>query len=166
MTTKTYLPLIGSGPAIVPQGDEAASELFGFLTHHPEQRRPTLTWHDLLSRVAHYRCTDMAERDYFDHVDPEGRGPNWHVRDFGYKLPAYYHPSDDINTIESIAAYGSPRDVWTVLLNSESHRIHLLGLNSFYAAQTMCGIGHAYVEGSRWGHYYSIISCPPEEPSA
>lgn len=162
MTVATFLPVIGNGPVIVPQADEPERELFAFMKEHPEQKRLMLTWHGTLAAVAYYRCREMATRDFFSHVDPEGKGPNFWAEYHDYKLPAHYLPSDDFNCIESIAAYGSPSDVWAVLMDSEGHRTHLLGLNDFFAAQTNIGVGYFEMEGSRWGKYYSVISAPPE----
>lgn len=36
---------------------------------------PALRWDDALARIARAHSEDMAARRYFEHVDPEGRGP-------------------------------------------------------------------------------------------
>jgi len=40
--------------------------------HRVEAGCPPLRWHEPTARVAEAHSTDMARRDYFDHVTPEG----------------------------------------------------------------------------------------------
>lgn len=134
------------------------------LALHPDQRRAKVECHPILAQVARERAKDMAERDYFGHVNPDGKGPNYLVRAAGYALPSWYPRADDANNIESIAAgYSTPADVWAGWMNSSGHRMHLLGQHSFYAAQTQVGIGYYYKAGSRYGHYWVVLSAPPPD---
>ncbi len=124
-----------------------------------EQKRPTLVCNAILAQVARARAQDMADRNYFGHVNPDGYGPNYLVVAAGYTLPDFYSQSLNSNNIESIAAgYASSEDTWDALLNSEHHRTHVLGLDSFYAEQTDIGIGYVSVDNSEYVRYWVIIT--------
>ncbi len=45
---------------------------------------PALRWEDALSRIARYHSQDMATRNYFDHVSPEGETFSDRYKKFGY----------------------------------------------------------------------------------
>ena len=158
-----YLPLIVYSPAA--SGCQLTAEeqqVLNLLKEHPEQARRTITCHPLLETVASARAQDMAERDYFDHVNPDGYGPNYLVNAAGYPLPGYYPLQENSNSIESIAGgYSSADEMWEGLLNSPAHRMHVLGQHQFYAEQVEVGIGHVYVSDSDFGHYWVIISAKP-----
>src|SRR5262249_18449068 len=49
--------------------------------------RPALKWNDILAKVAEEKALDMANRDYFGHVTPEGLGINIQIHEAGYSLP-------------------------------------------------------------------------------
>ncbi len=88
------------------------------------------------------RARDMATRGYFNHVNPDGYGPNYLVRAAGYKLPDWYDKSDTANNVESIGGgYTGAHAVFQAWLSSEYHRIHVLGTVGFYAEQEEIGIG-------------------------
>src|SRR5687767_12039102 len=74
------------------------------LTNAYDQHRPFVPVDPILPRVARARAIDLARRNYFDHVNPDGHGPNYLVRQAGYSLPATYDQSARGNKIESIAA--------------------------------------------------------------
>ena len=46
-------------------------------------KRSKLNWNKQLAEVAVYRAKDMAKRSYFDHVSPEGYGPNYFMEEAG-----------------------------------------------------------------------------------
>ncbi len=48
--------------------------------------RTKLNWNDKLAKAAEYRAYDMANRNYFDHSNPEGIGPNFYIQKAGYDL--------------------------------------------------------------------------------
>lgn len=140
--------------------------LLNLLANASGQKRPFVKVDPVLSQVARARAADMANRNYFGHTDPDGRGPNWHVQRAGYKLPASYGTSTSANYIESIGAgQTSASSVWSEWMGSSGHRTHLLASDSFYAAQTSVGIGYVNDSGSRYGHYWVVITAPPQ-PSA
>lgn len=162
MREQLFLPAIGKGPVLPPGMEDKESQFFKLMKNEKGQRRASMEWNYQLALAAQYRAADMGKRDYFSHVDPDGKGPNWWVNKFEYKLPSNYLTHDDANYIESIAAYGTVLEMWDILMKSDSHRTHLLGLDDTYAKQTSIGIGYAYFENSKYLHYYVIISCPPE----
>ncbi len=45
---------------------------------------PALSWEDALSRIARYHSEDMAARNYFNHVSPEGETFSDRYEMFGY----------------------------------------------------------------------------------
>ncbi len=45
---------------------------------------PALDWEDALNRIARYHSEDMATRDYFNHVSPEGETFSDRYKKFGY----------------------------------------------------------------------------------
>lgn len=49
-------------------------------------KQTRLVWNDQLAKVAEERAKDMARRNYFDHTDPSGYGPNYHINKAGYYL--------------------------------------------------------------------------------
>ena len=149
-----------AAPSHQPNAQE--SGLAELLRTHPQQSRAAFTYNPILARVARERAADMAARGYFGHTNPDGLGPNALVRQAGYVLPSYYGTEPTANNIESIAAGPStPEAVLQLLLNSEAHRTHILGLHEFYAAQVEYGIGYVAAPGTKYGHYWVILTAQP-----
>ena len=48
--------------------------------------RDALVWNDILARVAEEKALDMATRNYFGHVTPDGLGMNIKMHEAGYAL--------------------------------------------------------------------------------
>lgn len=160
-----YLPSIhGNGPVGAFEPNAIESELIRLVQSHPEQQRPIMALNTLMCQVARAKALDMALRGYEDHTDPDGHGPNWRLRQAGYRLPSFYGKDLDDNNVESLqwAGDGDLSDAWPKWLLSEGHKIHILGQNKFYAVQHNFGMGFADVEGSRMRYYYCFISAPPE----
>jgi uncharacterized protein YkwD len=165
-----HLPLIkGSGDPSAPTGQDDATDydlaLARLIATHAEQsgacRARVLTWHTTLARVARARANDMATRGYFSHTDPDGLGPNAHVRAAGYALPDWYGQEPAANNVESIGAgYATAADAFAGWLASPAHRTHILGLIDFYCQQTNFGIGYAFRADSPLKHYWCYISAP------
>lgn len=132
--------------------------LAALMKQHPGQRHPSLTYNAILARVARQRAYDMGQRNYFNHVNPEGIGPNYLVTRAGYVLPDFYGKDRTSNSIESIVAGNeTAEEAWDNWMDSSGHREHLLGLTRFYAEQTEYGVGHAFVPESRYKHYWVVI---------
>lgn len=124
------------------------------------QQRDFLEFDPILSEVARARAADMAKRNYFAHINPDGHGANYLVRQAGYVLPSNY-PGDG-NNIESIAAGGSTAAVtWSDWMGSSDHKMHLLGEIDFFAQQTSYGVGYYADPNSAYGYYWVVITAPP-----
>ena len=99
----------------------------------PGQERPALHLDPILSRIARERAEDMAARNYFAHVNPDGWAANALVLDAGYILPSAWGTELTKNYIESIAAGESDAaDTWADWMASQPHRTHLLAQIPFY----------------------------------
>lgn len=117
-------------------------ELFKLIKNHPEQKRKTLTCNEILCQVARNKAIDMVENGYVGHVDPDGYGMNFYVRQAGYELPGMYEKHDTANNIESLGvSYYTPESVFLGLMNSPMHKQHIMGLISFFEDQINIGIG-------------------------
>ncbi len=107
----------------------------------------------------------MANRGYFDHVNPDGAGPNSLLRSAGYPLPDYYDQSAPGNNVESIAAGFATADAtWEGWVNSPHHRSHVLAEEPFFTEQTEYGIGYYYDPNSYYHHYWVILTALPDAP--
>lgn len=138
------------------------AEFARILVSSEDQRRTRLERNAVLDSVARARARDMAARNYFEHVTPEGWGPNALVEAAGYTLPAEYDRRRTGNDIEAAAAgYGTARHAWSWFMRSRLHRAHLLGLDARGVAQTEFGIGYAWRPQSRYGHYWVVLIARP-----
>ena len=135
-------------PAVPPCGLGGLEfAFFDLLRRDPRQRRKTMVCEERLTALARVRATDLLVRNYVSHVNPDGYGPNYLARQAGIKLPDNYGRGDKDNQIESLAA-GTLDPVYLLELfyNSSAHRTHLWGLNSFFAGQTLAGVGYARLD--------------------
>ena len=105
----------------------------------------------LLKLVAIDHSQDMACRDFFDHINPDGEGPADRVSNGlseSYPLP-YRHISENIggrNTPSARVQF----DSW---MDSEGHRKNMLN-----ELDTDVGIGAVYKSsGSTYTHYWTAI---------
>lgn len=143
------------------QGAELTDQLLDLLRCHPEQERSGVLWSNLLAQVAQARADDMAQRDYFRHTDLNGHGPNWHLRQAGWRLPAYYSNADNGNDVELIVVGQSTAEMcWQFWMNSQSYRDHALGKGCWN--QVCIGIGYSFSSKSYFGEYCVLLSCPLE----
>ena len=135
------------------------------LVNDPGQERPALHLDPILSRIARERAEDMAARNYFAHVNPDGWAANALVLDAGYILPSAWGTELTNNYIESIAAgFSDAADTWADWMDSAPHRTHLLAQIPFYQNQTSYGVGYAYSATSTYKHYWVVITAPPNVP--
>jgi uncharacterized protein YkwD len=133
------------------------------MREHPRQQRRALTCHSTLVAVAQAKAEDFARRRYFAHTAPDGIGPNHLLRAAGFRLPDFYPADPAANNVESIAAgAASASAAWTNWMSSPGHTTHLLALESFYAEQTLYGVGHAHDPQSPYKHYWVVITAPPD----
>ena len=127
--------------------------------------RPALQWNESLIRAAQAKAEDMAARNYFAHVDPEGNGMNVKIDAAGYKLPAQWTEEPKENFFESKGC-GTIISTGEAIINlliidantpSLGHRKHLLGIGNFRENCFDVGIGHAHNPNSEYIHYWSIL---------
>lgn len=116
------------------------------------KNRDNLVWNEMLAQAAVEKAADMAGREYFAHVDPDGYGMNYHINKAGYELRADWLNPKSGNFFESIyyefginEAGEGRRAVKSLILdkntNPPGHRNHLLGIEDFWADCRDCGIG-------------------------
>lgn len=122
-----------------------------------------LKWDPRLAVAAQKKAADMARRNYFNHVDPDGYGMNIRIDQAGYKLNPSWIAQKSMNYFESLAQNYSASGKEAVALlindggadnNNAGHRIHLLGMDQFWANCSDIGIGHASVNGR---HYWCFL---------
>ena len=127
------------------------------------QALSALTWSDELAQAAEKKALDMAKRDYFDHVDPEGYGMNYWIVKAGYKLPDEWIKKKSYNNFESIQAGLSSgvEAIKNLILdegtNPPGHRNHLLGIMPFWSNCTDVGIGIARDPESEYEYYTCVL---------
>lgn len=166
-----FLPIVSSSSVPVDSSvppptscnlNAQETQIAEFLKNHSSQRRTALNCDPTLSAVARARAEDMGRRKFFGHVNPDGQGPNYLVRQAGYTLPPEYSTAMNGNNIESIGAgAGDATGMWNAWMQSEKHVTHLLGQDDFFGVQTDYGIGFAQVPGSPYQFYWVVISSKP-----
>lgn len=126
--------------------------------------RTELVWNDDLAKAAEARAYDMANRKYFNHVDPEGFGVNHHIKEAGYELSPEWTRNKRSNFFESIQAGAADGEELIRMLiidkgvSSFGHRDHLLGIGKWNASLVDIGIGFARRKDNRgYPTYASII---------
>jgi hypothetical protein len=123
-----------------------------------------LKWNDTLAKVAEEKAFDMAKRNYYGHVDPDGFGINHFISKAGYKLNAKWTQRKGDNYFESLTANITTGEqairylVKDSITPSLGHRKHLLGLDSWNSTLTDVGIGFARRDtGSLYQTYICVI---------
>lgn len=132
---------------------------------NPEDVKNTrLVWNEQLAKAAEFRAYDMANRDYFDHVTPEGIGPNYYIDKAGYHLNPDWLKRLSANNFESIAANHTKAEegirAFVIGRNSPGlmHRKHVLGMDEWNGSLVDIGIGFARVpKGSTYKTYLCVI---------
>lgn len=126
--------------------------------------RHKLVWNSNLQKAAEIKARDMANRNYFEHVDPEGYGMNYHINKNGYTLIPDFLKNKSDNFFESIAAgVGKGKDFIKMLIldkgfeQNPGHRKHLLGIDDFWANCYDIGIGIAYNPNSQYRYYACVL---------
>jgi uncharacterized protein YkwD len=123
-----------------------------------------LQWNDTLAKVAEAKAYDMANRNYFGHVDPDGFGINYFIDKAGYKLNPEWTITKSDNYFESLTANITTGEdairylVKDSLTPSLGHRKHLLGLDDWNSTLTDVGIGFVKADtGSIYQTYICVI---------
>ncbi|MFD2553159.1 CAP domain-containing protein [Sphingobacterium tabacisoli] len=127
-------------------------------------KRTTLIWNDDLAKVAEFRAYDMANRNYFEHVTPEGLGPNYYMVKAGYHLNPDWTKKKSANNFESIAANHSTaiEGINAFIIGKGSpgfmHRKHVLGMDDWNGSLVDIGIGFVHSpSGSTYKTYLCVI---------
>jgi len=164
-------------PKIDRQGAKAAFNLLNKVRQNPHAyrrelhlnprmpiTRTPLRWNATLANVAEKRAIDMARRDYFDHTDPDGFGPNHHISRAGYMLNPDWLKRRGANNFESIGANHptAVAGVKAMIIGRNSpgygHRKHLLGMDEWNGSLHDIGIGYVRVpSGSTYQSYLCIL---------
>ena len=102
----------------------------------------------------------LGSHNYFDHKDLQGNYYYDLLEKNGYQSAG---GGGECIAAGSETAFGA----WTQWMNSPPHKNILLGLDLSLNDKTKFdyGIGHAYVPGSKWGHYWVVIIASPKESS-
>ena len=148
----------------VRQNPSAYSEKIGVDLGDVEAR-PALKWNEALIKAAQAKAEDMATRNYFSHVDPDGNGMNIKINAAGYKLLKEWYENPADNFFESLGCgtnISTGESVIDMLIVDEGtpslgHRKHLLGIGPFRDNCYDIGIGHAQNPDSRFNHYWCIL---------
>lgn len=125
--------------------------------------RAKLIWNDTLALVAQKKAVDMAKRDYFSHITPDGKGINLMIAEAGYPIRNEWLTNDAGNIFESLASgYDDGISVIKGLIKDEGvpdagHRRHLLGAGIWNGSLKECGIGFAVNPETYYGSYICII---------
>lgn len=146
------------------------------------QPRQPLAPNQALTNAARKHAQDMIDRNYFEHVNPGGVGPNMRVTAAGYPLPVgrgltpnggAYGADETSANIESIHFRGSsdPNAKWTgdawrdaidslvvdACVPSRGHRLHLLGVHEIGAYELEVGVGGVAGKGAgQWASKMTI----------
>lgn len=105
---------------------------------------PNLALHPTLRQVAYAHSKDMADRNFFDHTNPDGEGPDDRVNKTDYKWE---------RLAENIAAgYETPQAVVEGWMNSAGHRRNILN-----CAYLDTGVGYYFRVESEWGYYWTQL---------
>lgn len=163
--TTTFLPSIHNAPVVAPQAEpDKARQVFDLMRQHELQGRNGMVWNDMLAAAARLKVERQAVEGWTGHVDPNGFGPNHLVRSLGYRLPDFYSTDDAANNCESLLHNGNGEvdRAWNSWMNSEFHRVHILGLDAFFAGQVHCGIAYTFLADSPKRHYWAVLTCHQE----
>jgi uncharacterized protein YkwD len=150
-----YLNAVRKNPA--RYSNEIGVSLSGVQATHE------LKWNSTLAKVAQAKAQDMAKRNYFSHVDPDGNGMNIKINAAGYSLRSDWYSNRSLNYFESIAVGTTTgKEAIQLLINdsgasneSAGHRRHLLGIDNFWSNCYDIGIGMA--KGGSYGYYWCVL---------
>lgn len=135
--------------------------------------RPALIWNETLAKVAEARALDMAENNYFSHINKKGQGVNILIHEAGYTLPNNWTKNKQDNFFESIQA-GAKEGIEAIndlIIDkgtpSLGHRKHLLGMDDdkpFNSKLKDIGIGYVTCKkGCQYISYTCIIIAMQEK---
>ncbi len=106
-----------------------------------------LSVNPVLMQVAEAHSQDMVNRNFFDHINPDGQGPDGRLNEAGY---AWSWCGENIG-----GGYATAQAMFTGWMNSTGHRDNML-----FRDYTEIGIG--YVTGGHYGHYWTAVFATPQ----
>jgi len=122
-----------------------------------------LKWNANLAAAAQRKAQDMADRNYFAHVDPDGYGMNYFIQNAGYQLISDFLSENASNNFESLSAgSATPKASIIALIKDEGvvgygHRKHLLAIDDFWKPCYDIGIGWGYNANSTYKTYCCVL---------
>ena len=168
--------IYNNNPFIVKEEAQQAFQLLNAVRTNPEKyfkdlhlnaklriSKTALHWNDTLAKVAEAKALDMAKRNYFDHVNPDGLGINYFIDQSGYKLNADWLKDKKENFFESLASghESGTASVKSLIIDatdaSKGHRDHLLGIGEWDSSLVDIGIGFVKCDGGKYQSYTCII---------
>lgn len=96
--------------------------------------------HARLDEVAAFHSTDMARRAYFDHLDPEGNGPQERMQRVIPELIGGF--GENLSMITAEPEENLARDVVDGWMHSPGHRNNLLTPTHTYMGIGLCQVSH------------------------
>jgi uncharacterized protein YkwD len=157
--TQSQLPKATPTPTKQPEINAAEYEREVLRLTNVERAKHSLTalqWDDRLATAARKHSVDMAARDFFSHLNPDGDGPGERLRKEGFSG----------SWAENIAGgHLTPRDAVDAWMDSPGHRINILS-----PSYTHLGVGFYYNSNSTWEYYYTqnfgrIVLAPAPTPT-
>lgn len=165
-----------NNPFVVKEEAQQAYEYLNNIRSNPERyytplhlnaglpiTKTALHWNDTLAQVAEAKAMDMARRNYFSHVNPDGYGINYFIQQSGYKLNAAWTKNKSDNYFESLSAGAATgkETIETLIKDandpSYGHRNHLLGIGKWDASLADIGIGFVKCDDGKYPSYACII---------
>ena len=94
--------------------NKKVSELLFVKTNEERElwKRAPLVYNEMLAGISKGHTDDMAERDYFDHLTPEGKDPHDRAVEYGYPYERSREDGTNVYGIgENIARFGTGKNV-------------------------------------------------------
>lgn len=104
---------------------------------------PPLNWNPALTCASRNHSGDMAERDFFDHVNPDGNDAQWRYEQAGFTGQTW---AENIGAGFPVAA-----DIIEGWLDSDIHCGNLLD-----PGFTEIGVGYAFGPEAAYAHYWTL----------
>jgi hypothetical protein len=168
--------LYNNNPFIVKEEAQLAFHFLNAVRSNPEKyykdlhlnpklriTKTALRWNDTLAKVAEAKALDMAKRNYFNHVNPDGYGINYFIHQSSYKLNSDWLKDKKENFFESLASghESGTEAVKSLIMDADDatkgHRDHLLGIGDWDATLVDIGIGFVRCDGCKYQSYICII---------
>lgn len=168
--------LYNNNPFILKDEAQQAFQLINTIRSNPEKyyqelqlngklpiTKTPLRWNDTLARVAEAKAMDMAKRNYFGHLTPEGYGINHFINQSGYTLNGEWLKANNLSYFESISSGDESgiEAVKSLIIDNndtnKGHRNHLLGISKWDASLYDIGIGFIKSDGSNYKSYMCVV---------